>query len=185
MSFGTALSLSLNNLMTKKGRTMLTAFAGSIGIIGIALILSLSAGVNMFIERVERDTLSSYPLEIDERTLDMTDTMSSLMGVSGEERAREEGKVYSGSRMTNMMSAWMSGITENNLAAFKTYLEDPANGVDSLVSGIQYGYDTALLLYREDQNGKIVQVNPSTTMEATGVSSMLRDDGGQRLLPEP
>ena len=173
MSFGTALSLSLNNLLTKKGRTLLTAFAGSIGIIGIALILSLSSGVNSYIKRVEEDTLSAYPLEITQQTMDISDTLSSLMGVSAEEESRPDGKVYSGSRMTNLMSAWWSSVTNNNLKNFKTYLEDPANGVDSLVSGIQYGYDTALLLYREDQSGKIVQVNPSTTMEATGVSDML------------
>ena len=106
MSFLTALSLSLNNLLTKKGRTILTAFAGSIGIIGIALILSLSTGVDMFIDRVERDALSSYPLEIDERTIDMTDMMNGMMDISSDSREHEEGKVYSGSRMTKLMSGW-------------------------------------------------------------------------------
>ena len=119
MSFGTALSLSLTNLMTKKGRTILTAFAGSIGIIGIALILSLSTGVDMFIERIERDTLSSYPLEIDERTIDMTDMMTGMMDISSDSREHEDGKIYSGSRMTKLMSGWMSGVTENNLTSFK------------------------------------------------------------------
>ncbi len=173
MGFGTALSLSLNNLLTKKGRTLLTAFAGSIGIIGIALILSLSSGVNAYIKRVEEDTLSAYPLEITQQTMDISDTLSSLMGVSAEEGEHPDGKVYSGSRMTNLMSAWWSSITNNNLKSFKAYLEDPANGVDSLVSGIQYGYDTALLLYREDEKGQIVQVNPSTAMDATGVTEMM------------
>ena len=92
MSFATALSLSLTNLMTKKGRTILTAFAGSIGIIGIALILSLSTGVDMFIERIERDTLSSYPLEIDERTIDMTDMMTGMMDISSDSREHEDRK---------------------------------------------------------------------------------------------
>ena len=92
----TALSLSLNNLLTKKGRTILTAFAGSIGIIGIALILSLSSGVNAYIARVQEDTLSSYPLEIDERTIDMTDMMNGMMDISSDSREHEEGKVYSG-----------------------------------------------------------------------------------------
>ena len=173
MSFGTALSLSLNNLMTKKGRTILTAFAGSIGIIGIALILSLSAGVDKFIERIERDTLSSYPLEIDERTIDMTDMMTGMMDISSDSREHEDGKVYSGSRMTKLMSGWMSGVTENNLTAFKKYLDSRADEVNSLVSGIQYEYSTPLTLYRLTDDGKAIQVNPSTTLESTGMMSMM------------
>ena len=172
MSFLTALNLSLNNLMTKKGRTILTAFAGSIGIIGIALILSLSNGVNRYIERVQRDTLSSYPLQIDERTVDMTDTVAGLMDLDLEGREREDGKIYSGSRMTQLMSSWMSGVTENNLTSFKAWLEDPANGIAPLVSGISYEYNTPLLLYRTDLE-KPLQVNPSTVMEATGMSDMM------------
>ena len=172
MSFLTALNLSLNNLMTKKGRTVLTAFAGSIGIIGIALILSLSNGVNRYIERVQRDTLSSYPLEIDERTVDMTDTMAGLMDLDLEGKVREDGKVYSGSRMTQLMSSWMSGVTENNLKDFKAWLEDPATGIAPLVSGVSYEYNTPLLLYRTDLETP-VQVNPSTVMEATGMSDMM------------
>ena len=172
MSFLTALNLSLNNLMTKKGRTILTAFAGSIGIIGIALILSLSNGVNRYIERVQRDTLSSYPLEIDERTVDMTDTVAGLMDLDLDGKEREDGKVYSGSRMTRLMSSWMSGVTENNLSAFKTWLEDPDTGITLLVSGISYEYNTPLLLYRTDLE-KPIQVNPSTVMESTGMADMM------------
>ena len=173
MSFFTALSLSLNNLLTKKGRTILTAFAGSIGIIGIALILSLSAGVNAYIDRVQQDTLSSYPMEIEERTMDMTDMMSGLMGLSTEEREMEEGKIYSGSRMTQLMSGWMSGVTENNLEAFKKYLDANDAVIQPLVSGIQYEYSTPLTLYRIDEKDSMVQVNPSTTLEATGMMSMM------------
>ena len=172
MSFLTALSLSLNNLMTKKGRTVLTAFAGSIGIIGIALILSLSNGVNRYIERVQRDTLSSYPLQIDESTVDMTDAVAGLMDIDLEEKDRSDGKIYSGSRMTQLMSSWMSGVAENDLQAFKTWLEDPATGIDSLVSGISYAYNTPLLIYRMDGE-KPVQVNPSTVMESTGMADMM------------
>ena len=172
MSFLTALNLSLNNLMTKKGRTILTAFAGSIGIIGIALILSLSNGVNRYIERVQRDTLSSYPLQIDERTVDMTDTVAGIMDIDSEGSEHEEGKVYSGSRMTRLMSSWMGGVTENDLAAFKIWLEDPAVGISPLVSGVSYEYNTPLLLYRTDLETPI-QVNPSTVMEATGMSDMM------------
>ena len=172
MNFLTALNLSLNNLLTKKGRTLLTAFAGSIGIIGIALILSLSNGVNRYIERVQRDTLSSYPIEIDERTVDMSETLSGLMDLDTEGKVREDGKVYSGSRMTQLMSTWMSGITENDLAAFKAWLEDPASGIDSHVSGIQYEYDTPLTLFRTDGDTPR-QVNPSTAMEAAGMTNMM------------
>ena len=173
MSFLTALSLSLNNLLTKKGRTLLTAFAGSIGIIGIALILSMATGANRYIDRVQEDTLSSYPLQIEERTVDMTALMSSMMGISTEETVHEPGKVYSGSRMTRLMSAMMSEITENNLTAFKKFLDGDSAEIGSLVSGIQYEYATPLTLYRIDRWGQAVQVNPSTTLEATGMMSMM------------
>jgi len=173
MGFLTALSLSLNNLLTKKGRTLLTAFAGSIGIIGIALILSLSSGVNLYIDRVQQDTLSSYPLELDERTMDMSGTLSSLMDLDVSGANHEEGKIYSGGRMTQLMSAWMSGITENNLTAFKRFL-DSNERIQGWVSGIQYEYDTPLTLYRVLPDGTPVQVNPSTTLESTGMMSMMQ-----------
>ena len=173
MSFMTALNLSLTNLMTKKGRTLLTAFAGSIGIIGIALILSISHGVNLFIERVERDTLSSYPLEIDEQTMDMTETLSSFMDAEEDTgKKHEDGKVYSGSRMTKLMSSWMSGVQKNELAPFKQWLDNPDTGLEELVSGIQYEYSAPMTIYRTD-SGKAIQVNPSTAMEATGMMDML------------
>ena len=173
MSFLTALNLSLTNLMTKKGRTLLTAFAGSIGIIGIALILSISHGVNLFIERVERDTLSSYPLEIDEQTMDMTETLSSFMDAEEDTgKKHEDGKVYSGSRMTKLMSSWMSGVQKNELAPFKQWLDNPDTGLEELVSGIQYEYSAPMTIYRTD-GGKAIQVNPSTAMEATGMMDML------------
>ncbi len=173
MSFMTALNLSLTNLMTKKGRTLLTAFAGSIGIIGIALILSISHGVNLFIERVERDTLSSYPLEINEQTMDMTETLSSFMDAEEDTgKKHEDGKVYSGSRMTKLMSSWMSGVQKNELAPFKKWLDNPDTGLEELVSGIQYEYSAPMTIYRTD-GGKVIQVNPSTAMEATGMMDML------------
>ena len=173
MSFLTALNLSLTNLMTKKGRTLLTAFAGSIGIIGIALILSISHGVNLFIERVERDTLSSYPLQIDEQTMDMTETLSSFMDAEEDTgKQHEDGKVYTGSRMTKLMSSWMSGVQKNELAPFRKWLENPETGMEELVSGIQYEYSAPMTIYRTD-GGKMMQVNPSTTMEATGMMDMV------------
>ena len=172
MSILTALNLSLTNLMTKKGRTVLTAFAGSIGIIGIALILSISNGVNVYIERVQRDTLSAYPLEIDAQSMDMSETLQNLFDSGGSSsKPREDGKVYSGTRMTNTMSAMMSGVKENDLESFKVWLDDPANGIDKLVSGIQYEYETPLMIYRTD-GGMNMQVNPSTTMDSTGMMDM-------------
>ena len=173
MSFRTALGLSLNNLLTKKGRTLLTAFAGSIGIIGIALIMSLSNGVNNYIDRVQRDTLSSYPIEIDLQTVDMSDTMASLMDIRKDAREHEDGKVYSGSRMTQLMSAWMSGIATNDLKSLKAFIDDPGNGIQELVSGIEYEYDTPLTIYRTDDPEHIMQVNPSTAMSATGMMDMV------------
>ena len=172
MSILTALNLSLTNLLTKKGRTVLTAFAGSIGIIGIALILSISNGVNVYIERVQRDTLSAYPLEIDAQSMDMSETLQNLFDSGGSSsHPREDGKVYSGTRMTNTMSAMMSGVKENDLEAFKAWLDDPANEIDKLVSGIQYEYETPLMIYRTD-SGLNIQVNPSTTMDSTGMMDM-------------
>ena len=172
MSILTALNLSLTNLMTKKGRTVLTAFAGSIGIIGIALILSISNGVNVYIERVQRDTLSAYPLEIDAQSMDMSETLQNLFDSGGSSsKPREDGKVYSGTRMTNTMSAMMSGVKENDLEAFKAWLDDPTNEIDKLVSGIQYEYETPLMIYRTD-SGLNMQVNPSTTMDSTGMMDM-------------
>ena len=178
MSFRTALGLSLNNLMTKKGRTLLTAFAGSIGIIGIALILSLSYGVRNYIDRVQRETLASYPLEINDQTVDMTDTMAGVMGAAEEGgTAHGEDMVYSGTRMTQFMSGWMSGISENHLGKLKKYLEDESTGLDALVSGVRYEYNTPLTLYRVDEEGVPRQVNPATTMEATGITSMMNMAG--------
>ena len=172
MSILTALNLSLTNLLTKKGRTVLTAFAGSIGIIGIALILSISNGVNVYIERVQRDTLSAYPLEIDAQSMDMSETLQNLFeNGGGSSHPREDGKVYSGTRMTNTMSAMMSGVKENDLEAFKAWLDDPTNEIDKLVSGIQYEYETPLMVYRTD-SGLNMQVNPSTTMDSTGMMDM-------------
>ena len=123
MNFLTALSLSLNNLMTKKGRTILTSFAGSIGIIGIALILSLSSGMQAYINRVEEDTLSSYPITVQEETIDMASMMTSLMGET-EETEHEEGKVYSKNIVNDMLSTISTKIQSNNLEEFKKYLDD-------------------------------------------------------------
>ena len=164
MSYLTALSLSLNNLMTKKGRTFLTAFAGSIGIIGIALILSLSTGVNDYINRVQEDTLSSYPLSIQAETVDMTALVTNLMDVNAEnkENQHDTNSVYCNYIMYDMLGAM--GNTEkqeNNLEAFKAFIEreqsDPKSDISKHVSTVQYSYGLDLNIYTEDPDGKLVK----------------------------
>ena len=173
MSFWTALSLSLNNLMTKKGRTALTAFAGSIGIIGIALILSLSTGINDYIDRVQRDTLSSYPLMIEKQTMEVSGMLTAMTGATGNVHDHPMDQVYSGTMMTQFMSSLMNEIQENDLRGFKKFLESKESGIQELVSGIQYEYATPLTIYRILPDGRPIQVNPSTTIDATGLTSMM------------
>ena len=169
MSYLTALSLSLNNLMTKKARTFLTAFAGSIGIIGIALILSLSSGFQNYISRVEEDTLSSYPLTIESESVDMTSLMQTMMGaVQPGGKEHEDGYVYSNNIMSEMMNAMAAEVQSNDVAAFRSYLEDEENGVQALVNDIQYSYDVNLNIYASDTSDGVVQVNPSTIFEKMG-----------------
>lgn len=173
MSFLTALSLSANNLMTKKGRTLLTAFAGSIGIIGIALILALSSGFQSYIKKVEEDTLSSYPIAIEEEQVDYSSMMSAFMGQHvGEASEKEDGKIYSNNIISEMLNSMMSQVKVNNLADFKKFIEDRDNGFDELVSDIQYGYSTTLNIYKEDTSDGIVQVNPSTVLDTIGMGQL-------------
>ncbi len=167
MSFMTALSLSLNNLMTKKGRTILTAFAGSIGIIGIALILSLSSGVRGYISRVEEDTLSSYPIQIDEATIDMTAMMDVM---SGNRDNDDHGldKIYSNDILGDIVSSVTSQISQNNLVRFKQYIEGDSTDINQYVNAIQYSYNLDLQLYNPDTSKEIIQVNPSPIMDKIG-----------------
>ena len=159
MRFTTALSLSRNNLMTKKGRTFLTAFAGSIGIIGIALILSLSNGIQTYIDRVQEDTLSSYPLTIEAESVDMSSMVTTLMGVHSPnkegEAQHERDAVYSNNIMYDMMSSFASAETQtNNLKDFKTYLEGD-NELSQHISSISYDYDLGMSIYAKDTDGKV------------------------------
>ena len=161
MSFFTALSLSFHNLMTKKARTFLTSFAGSIGIIGIALILSLSSGVQAYIDRVEEDTLSSYPIQLMETTVDYTSMMNAIMDVNAAGATHDTDKIYSNTVMTEVMNSMLDEVTVNNLEAFKAYLESHEQ-VPDLVSDIRYTYSTTMNVYAADTTEKIVQVHPST-----------------------
>lgn len=170
MSYLTALSLSLNNLMTKKGRTFLTSFAGSIGIIGIALILSISTGVNNYIDKVQEDTLSSYPISIQAETVDMTELMTSLMGVHAQsgENAHNKDAVYGNTIMYDMMNTMTNAeIETNNLRDFKVFLDEQMAGDTPLsenVSNIQYTYDLPINLYTKDVDGNIVKSDVMTLM---------------------
>lgn len=160
MSFFTAFSLSLNNLLTKKGRTILTSFAGSIGIIGIALILSLSEGVNEYIERVQKDTLSSYPVSIMKTTIDTNTLITNLMGNS-DKIEHDKDKIYSNDIMLKMIEMTSSQVKTNNLEQFKKYI-DNNDDIKAFVSSIQYGYDLELQIYKNDNN--LTKVNPSNIM---------------------
>ena len=173
MSFLTALSLSLNNLMTKKGRTLLTSFAGSIGIIGIALILSLSNGVQNYINKVQEDTLSSYPITIQESTIDIGSMMETMMGVGQEDENAEydDKTVYSKNIMTDMMSTVSSKVQSNNLEALKNYLDNEDTTIKDNSSAIQCQYNLQLNVYKENTDDGIVKVNPSTVMEKLGMAN--------------
>ncbi len=174
MKFFTALRLSLNNLMTKKGRTLLTSFAGSIGIIGIALILAISTGVNNYIQKVEEDTLSSYPITIEQSTIDMSSMMESMMGEYETDTSNyEEGKIYSADIMNDMIETLSNKKENNNLTALKEYLEQGNNDITNQSNAIEYNYDLSLNLYKEDTSKGIVRVNPSTVMNAMGMGDML------------
>ena len=174
MKFFTALRLSLNNLMTKKGRTLLTSFAGSIGIIGIALILSISNGVQNYINRVEEDTLSSYPVTIDESTVDISSMMEGFIGEAEENaETHEDGKIYSRDIMNDMISTLSSKVSSNNLEALKNYIENENSRIKENASSVQYNYNLNINLYKEDTSNGVVRVNPSTVMDALGMEEML------------
>lgn len=173
MSFWTALSLSMNNLMTKKGRTFMTAFAGSIGIIGIALILSLSSGAQDYIDRVQEETLSSYPLTIEGTSIDMTTMMTTMMSMAqGNGEDFDEGKIYPQNVMTTMMEAMFAEISSNDLESFKVFLESGESDIQNLVSDIKYSYSTPLTIYKADTSDGVYRVNPTSVYDSMGLSHM-------------
>ena len=166
MSFITAFSLSFNNLLTKKGRTILTAFAGSIGIIGIALILSLSTGFQNYIDQIQEDTLTSYPLSVQSETADTTSLLLSMVSGDGGEA---EGDVVEEKQYIATMFA---EIGTNDLASLKTYLEEHEDEVDDMLSLIQYKYNVSPLIFTKNETGEITQLNPNTMLASmTGMNS--------------
>lgn len=184
MSFTTALGLSLNNLMTKKARTFLTAFAGSIGIIGIALILSLSHGINLYINKVQEDTLSAYPIQIDQVTVDMSSLMTSMMSAREENttdgKPAEDGSIHSNVMMYDLMDTMMSvDVQENNLSKFIDYVEENGGDFEGYASAVAYGYNLPLHIYSIDKksdNGMPERINPSSLFD--GMMQGMAQQGG-------
>ena len=172
MSYVSAVALSFTNLMTKKGRTLLTAFAGSIGIIGIALILSLSDGAQAYIARTEQSTMGSYPLTIQESSVDLSSIMTTLMG-QGEETAKKNksGKVESKDLVTDMVSSMAGSANRNDMKAVKKWLDSDPDNLSSYTTSIQYTYSTPINVYKSDTSDGAVQVNPSTVMDSMGIST--------------
>ena len=166
MSFLTALSLSLNNLMTKKGRTILTAFAGSIGIIGIALILSLAHGINKYIERTEEETLSMYPLVIEKESVDMSAILQTMAGANERGEAYNDDKIHSVNIMGDMFKTMQEKVKRNDIKNFKTYLEDNKE-IKNYVTEIDYNYKVQLNLYKNEPD-KVIRVNPTTVLDTIG-----------------
>lgn len=187
MSFFTALSLSFKNLLTKKGRTFLTSFAGSIGIIGIALILSLSSGFQAYINRVQEDTVSTYPITIENESVDYSSMLNSMMGETGTVKDKEEGRIYAAPVMSQFVNTMSAEVKKNNLSELKKYLESPDCNIGDYVLDVQYQYDIPLNVYAKDYSGGINKVNPSTlyqdiwgvsdeTMSSSLVSSFSNTD---------
>lgn len=175
MSMFTALSLSLNNLMTKKTRTFLTAFAGSIGIIGIALILSISNGIQSYIDRVQRDTLSSYPITLQQESVDIGGLVETMAGNhEGGEHGND--KIYSNNIMTDMVNTTVAKVNSNNLKKFRTYIEEHKSELDTYLSDVKYSYSPTLYIFDKNEDGDAVQLNPSTIME--NMYGMTASQGG-------
>ena len=184
MSFFTALSLSFQNLWTKTGRTILTSFAGSIGIIGIALILALSNGVNAYIADIQKSTMTSYPITIQAQSIDLSSIMET--GMNNVENYKEAADhkldgVYSNGKSLEMTSSIATSITENNLTRFKRYLDDPDSAIQSYIgeNGIVYSYDTKFYVYTYDPEGELVNTDGSTLESAENTSFNTMGNMGQ------
>lgn len=178
MSFGTALSLSFNNLKTKKARTLLTSFAGSIGIIGIAMILALSTGVKNYINDIQKDTMNSYPVTLEAKTVDLSgfmDTGNANAPLDPAEHPLD--RVYSNSQEWELASTFVSSITQNNLTSFKKYLDDPSSPIHEHIgeNGIIYSYNTKFGIYTYDPEGELVNTDGSTLTSQQSPSAMMGD----------
>lgn len=175
MSFKTAFGLSLRNLGTKKGRTFLTAFAGSIGIIGIALVLALSTGIQNFVDKMQNDTLLAFPMSVEKESMDVNNLANTLMGMSpaGYERDHELDAVYVNGIFTDMVQSFIAQSNSNNLGAFRKYIEDNRATFDELCNDIQYKYSSPMNVFKADTSFKTVQVNPSNLIDSLGAGGMM------------
>ncbi len=166
MSFGSAFNLSINNLRTKKARTFLTSFAGSIGIIGIALVLAFSNGIQVYIDHVQEDMLLSYPMTVEKQTMDVSSIMTTMTGMGGlTTEAEEDGNIYVNESFMKMVNAFISEATSNNLDNFKQYIDDNQEAFDEVCNDVQYKYSTTLNIYKADTSEGVVRVNPSNVMD--------------------
>lgn len=174
MSFKTALSLSLNNLMTKKARTILVSFAGSIGIIGIALILSLSNGVQSYIDSVESDTMTAYPIQIQSTTMDMTSMMEAMAGKEeSSNEKREDNQIYTRSFVNDVLES-IASSKQNNLEELKKYIEsEQGKELRENTRAIEYSYGLNLNVYNEDTDSGLIQVSPNGLIDKLGMSDMV------------
>ena len=174
MSFKTALSLSLNNLMTKKARTILVSFAGSIGIIGIALILSLSNGVQSYIDSVESDTMTAYPIQIQSTTMDMTSMMEAMAGKEeSSNEKRDDNQVYTRSFVNDVLES-IASSKQNNLEELKKYIEsEQGKELRENTRAIEYSYGLNLNVYNEDTDSGLIQVSPNGLIDKLGMSDMV------------
>ena len=177
MKFLTALQLSFNNLLTKKGRTILTSFAGSIGIIGIALILAISTGVQNYIDKVEEETLASYPITIEESTVDMSSMINNASNdkQEKEKKNRKKDKIYSVNIMNQILNIFSNQVKNNNLKELKKYIETKDNNIYKNSNAIKYDYNLNLNLYKSDTSNGIVKVNPSTVIDSIGAKDLVQD----------
>ena len=171
MSFYTAVNLSLTNLLTKKGRTILTSFAGSIGIIGIALILSLSSGMQNYIDDVEEETLSSYPITLQEKTMDTTKLLETASNNIYENKTYNDNKIHSLNITSNMLSLMSNGAKTNNLYEFNKYINKNKSEFNKYMNNIQYSYNLDLNIYKENNN-EYIQVNPDEIVNELGMTTM-------------
>ena len=175
MSLGTAFGLSLRNLGTKKGRTILTAFAGSIGIIGIALVLALSTGIQNYVDKVQNDTLLAYPMSIERESVNTDSMMNAILGISQDMLTsdNEEDKVYVNDMFTQMVNTFIAQSSSNNIESFKKYVDDNRDDFDAVCNDVQFKYKTPLNIYKADTSDGVVQVNPNNAIAEMSSSMMM------------
>ncbi len=175
MSPATAFGLSIRNLATKKGRTLLTAFAGSIGIIGIALVLALSTGIQNYVDKVQNDTLMAYPMSVEREAVNTDNMMSAVMGM-GQEMLNSSNvldKVYVNDMFTELVKTFVAQSSSNNIKSFKKYIDDNKETFNELCNDIQFKYSTPLNIYKADTSEGVIKVNPNTAMLEMGSSMMM------------